>query len=204
MTHIITRERYAQGITVQQFIDSMTRNQEKFKSNYAAAQIAEDDKTFFASLPHPVHILVLAEDWCGDVIAGLPYVAKLADAAGAPDVRVFLRDQNLDIMDAYLKEGLYRSIPVFVLLDADFNEIGFVIERSPRATMALVAAAQHVLTDRPDLAPAGTGPFEFDKMTEEGKKAVSAAITQARSEHGDEWNRDLLADFKAIVTRHVQ
>lgn len=45
------------------------------------------------------------------------------------ELRIFARDQNLDIMDQYLNQGQYRSIPVFVFLDHDLNELGHWIER---------------------------------------------------------------------------
>ena len=66
--------------------------------------------------------MVLAEDWCGDVIANLPLLGELAQASGKLNLRVFLRDQNLDIMDQYLKEGKFRSIPVFAFFDQDFSQ----------------------------------------------------------------------------------
>ncbi len=36
-----------------------------------------------------------------------------------------------DLMDQFLKNGLYRSIPVFVFLDEDMNELARFIERRP-------------------------------------------------------------------------
>ena len=55
---------------------------------------------------------------------------------GAPNVemRVFLRDQNPDLMDQYLNRGLFRSIPVFVFFDGDMKEVTRFIERPPKIT----------------------------------------------------------------------
>jgi hypothetical protein len=55
---------------------------------------------------------------------------------GAPNVemRVFLRDQNPDLMDQYLNRGLYRSIPVFVFFDEDMKETARFVERPPKVT----------------------------------------------------------------------
>ena len=41
----------------------------------------------------------------------------------------FLRDQNAELMDQYLNQGQFRSIPVFVIFDQNFNEQGHWIER---------------------------------------------------------------------------
>jgi hypothetical protein len=49
-------------------------------------------------------------------------------------MRVFLRDQNPDLMDQYLNRGLYRSIPVFVFFDDHMQELARFVERPPRIT----------------------------------------------------------------------
>ena len=77
---------------------------------------------------------MLAEDWCGDVIANVPVLGRIAKDSGKLELRVFLRDQNLDIMEQYLLKGQFRAIPVFVFLDENFNEIGHWIERPAAVT----------------------------------------------------------------------
>ena len=76
-------------------------------------------------------ILVITEDWCGAAIASLPFVVKLVE--GMPDIemRVFLRDENPDLMDQFLKNGVYRSIPVFAFFDEHMNELARFIECRP-------------------------------------------------------------------------
>ncbi len=61
----------------------------------------------------------------------VPFVAKLVEATPGVDLRVFLRDQNPDLMDQYLKKGLYRSIPVIAFFDAEMNELARFIEARP-------------------------------------------------------------------------
>ena len=46
-------------------------------------------------------VLAIAEAWCGDVYRELPTMARIAEAAGMT-MRVFLRDQNADLMDEFL------------------------------------------------------------------------------------------------------
>ena len=76
-------------------------------------------------------VLVISEDWCGTCLAEVPFVAKLVE--GKPDIemRFFPRDANPDLMDQYLKKGLYRSIPVFAFFDERMNEVARFIERRP-------------------------------------------------------------------------
>src|SRR5690242_2087183 len=130
----VTRERFDQGMTYAAYKAQMTRNRERFEANEQTVELRSEDIAFFAKLDRPLHVLVLAEDWCGDVIANLPILGRLAAESGALDIRVFLRDQNLDLIDQYLNGGKYRSIPVFVFFDAAFQELGYWIERPARIT----------------------------------------------------------------------
>src|SRR5437763_5571459 len=125
----IDRSRFDRGLTYDAYKAQMTRNRERFEQNEAAVRIPQADLAALRALPRPVHVLVLAEDWCGDVIANLPVLGRLAKDSGKLDVRVFLRDQNDDIMERYLNKGQFKSIPVFVFFDEAFRELGHWIER---------------------------------------------------------------------------
>lgn len=63
------------------------------------------------------HWLVLAEGWCGDVSQNLPVLAKIASVTDKIDLKILLRDQNPEVMDAFLTNG-GRSIPKLIALDA--------------------------------------------------------------------------------------
>lgn len=68
--------------------------------------------------------VVITEAWCGDAAQNLPGIVKMADASPLIDLKLILRDENLDVMDAYLTNG-GRSIPKLIALDADtLEEIG--------------------------------------------------------------------------------
>src|ERR671933_306471 len=98
----VTRERFEQGLSYAAYKEQMTRNREQLEANEQTMEFAPDDLAFFAQLPQTLNVLVLAEDWCGDVIANLPVLGRLAEETGQLTIRVFLRDQNSDIMDQYL------------------------------------------------------------------------------------------------------
>jgi hypothetical protein len=68
-------------------------------------------------------LLVLAEDWCGDASNTIPILAKLGDLAPGIELRVLRRDEYPEVMDQYLTNGA-RSIPVVIVLDRDFQELG--------------------------------------------------------------------------------
>lgn len=66
--------------------------------------------------------LVIAEGWCGDASQNLPVLAKLAEAAQIP-LRIVLRDENPELIDAFLTNG-GRAIPKLIVTDHDYNALG--------------------------------------------------------------------------------
>jgi hypothetical protein len=131
---MVTKERFKQGMTFQQYVDQMTVNKEKFLENLAAVKVAAEDRAAFHGRRDKLNVLVLTEDWCGDAITNFPPLAKLVDGAPNVEVRVFLRDKNADLMDQYLNRGIFKSIPVFVFFDDHMKELGRFIERPPAIT----------------------------------------------------------------------
>jgi len=68
-------------------------------------------------------LLVLAADWCGDAANTVPVMARLADLVPAMELRILERDAHPEVMSAYLTNGS-RSIPLAILLDQAFSELG--------------------------------------------------------------------------------
>jgi hypothetical protein len=136
MESVVTPERYEQGITWQEWMSQIDRNEEKFVENYEAMTLNEADvaaiKALVARPDGPAKVLALGEAWCTDVVRGLPVMAKLAEATGL-DLRIFFRDQNLDIMNEFLYKGEFQSIPVFVFYTRDHKYLGHWIERAKKA-----------------------------------------------------------------------
>jgi hypothetical protein len=118
-------------LTLQQYIDHMSVNRERFVEAIDEATIRPDEAQFLEKLGAARRVLVISEDWCGTCLAHVPFVAKLVE--GRPDIemRLFARDANLDLMDQYLKKGRYRSIPVFAFFDEHMNELARFLETRP-------------------------------------------------------------------------
>jgi hypothetical protein len=127
----VTPARFAQGLSANEYLDQMTLNKEHFVRALQATTLGADDASGLARFGPVRKVLVITEDWCGTSLGVLPYVFRLAAASPGVDLRVFLRDENPDVMDQYLKEGRYRSIPVVVFLDDGFTELARFIERRP-------------------------------------------------------------------------
>jgi hypothetical protein len=100
-TTVITPARFEQGLHYADFLATAKINQDKFENNYNRPVLTDDDLSFFqevGKLPGgPRKLLAIAEAWCGDVYRELPTAVRIAEAAGM-DLRIFLRDENPDIM----------------------------------------------------------------------------------------------------------
>lgn len=68
--------------------------------------------------------VLINEPWCGDgsFIQPVLYAMSLA-SGGSIDFKIVLRDQNPDIINAYLTNG-GKAIPKLVCLDKNLNELG--------------------------------------------------------------------------------
>lgn len=125
-------DKMGKGISPQAFIDGMTKNQEKFLEWRQAFEWKnEDDKQFFESLNNrdDLRCLIIAADWCGDVVRNVPVVLEAMEAGGVP-TEMFVQEEHMDLMDQFLILG-GRSIPVVIFVDTG----GFVLGQwGPRPT----------------------------------------------------------------------
>jgi hypothetical protein len=192
----ISKERFAQGLTGQQFIDLIEKNRERFEQNLkeTTAIFTDEDRAFFAE--HPVSIAAIAEDWCTDVVQFLPPIIKLAEEVPSITLRIFLRDQNLDLMDQYLKEGKFRSVPTFIIYDADWNELGHFNERPGAVTQEMAKETRRFEHDNSELEGINR---TVDNMPPETYAAVRANSAKFRWDSMLAWNRIFLEEIKSIA-----
>lgn len=61
--------------------------------------------------------LVISEGWCGDAAQNIPALAKIAAESDHINLKIILRDENLEIMDRFLTNG-GRSIPKLIVLNS--------------------------------------------------------------------------------------
>jgi thiol-disulfide isomerase/thioredoxin len=195
----VTQERFNEGLTYQQYIDQITQNKDRFIENYGKAQVSADDVGAFKNLPEPLKVLAIGEDWCGDVVAGFPVLAKLVDEAGGKlNLRVFLRDQNEDLINQYLNQGVYKSIPVIVFFDQNMRELGHFIERPAAQTAESTAARNAFFADHPEFSAAPNAAM--GDLSPEARQAWGAANTTLRAERTAAWNQLLVDELRKIVS----
>lgn len=97
----------------------------------------------------PRHLLVLAEDWCGDASNTIPALQKLVDRVPGLELRILRRDEHPAVMDRYLT-GTARAIPIVIALDGEFRELG---HWGPRPTQLQEWAMAHRDLSKPERYP---------------------------------------------------
>ena len=153
----VTPERFAAGLTWDEYFGRIQRNREKFEQNYRATRLTPRDIAAFRALTArdggPAKVLALVEDWCPDTYRGLPVMARIAEAAGM-DLRIFPRDENLDVMSEFLNQGEWQSIPTFVFYTRDHRYIAHWSERPAKATAEMGELRRRVEGREPEEARA--------------------------------------------------
>jgi len=148
----VTPERFVSGFTYQDYIAQVKVNKNQFEKYYATGQLSAEDAQFFRKASQArngvARMLVLGEDWCPDVFRGLPVMARIAEAAGI-EMRIFPRDQNLDIMNEFLNQGKFMSMPVAVFYTKDLRYIGHWIERPASANRERTQIEADVRKEKP-------------------------------------------------------
>lgn len=75
------------------------------------------------SLKRPVHVVAIAEDWCGDVVRHVPVLERLAGVGTNLITRYISREAHPEVFARYLTNG-GEAIPKFIFLNHDFVECG--------------------------------------------------------------------------------
>ena len=143
---VVTLERFQQGKSWKEWQESNEVNRDKFLENYDATTLSVEEVAVIKQLiamprgPNvwgvgrhaPARVLALVEPWCPDVYRGLPVMARLCEATSL-ELRIFLRDQNLDIMQEFLNKDEFQSIPTFVFYTVAHEYLTHWIEKPIKA-----------------------------------------------------------------------
>jgi hypothetical protein len=118
-------------------------NDRRMKRLDKTIKISEETAEEIKKVNEPQTWLLITEGWCGDAAQNLPVINKMADLNDQIDVKLVLRDENLELMDLFLTNG-GSAIPKLIILDTENNVIN---TWGPRPTVAtnMVAAykAEH-------------------------------------------------------------
>lgn len=106
---------YDKALTYDEYIDLLDDNLPLHQLHYKKFNLSDEiiDKI---SLLNSYRILAITEPWCGDSLALLPIIRKVFETRSDFELKVIRRDENSDLIDQYLTNGV-RAIPIFLFLD---------------------------------------------------------------------------------------
>ncbi len=176
----LTVEKFGEGMTAPQYIDQIKVNKQPFQDIYDAVTVPDEVAAFANGLDRPLRISAFTADWCGDAMSTTPAVLRLAEDSDKVSVRVFNRDQELELTNGFLPENRAGTVPVFVVTDQSMSEIARFI-----ATAA-------------ELVPAIDGMDEAiqreaaAESAEDARAAIRGRRTAFRVAHAKEWGDVIL------------
>jgi thiol-disulfide isomerase/thioredoxin len=200
---LLTPARFDQGLTYSDFLAGAKVNRDKFEHNYNHPVLTQDDLSFFrqvGSLPNgPRKLMVIAEDWCGDVYRELPTAVRIAEAGGM-ELRIFRRDENPDIMDEFVSNnGKSRAIPVFVFYTDDLSHIAHFTERSESAHRGLAIAMDEARV-KLRLPPSAT----FGNLQDPERQLFLKEVSSAIEPRSDDWRKDAVKEIRQLLSAALE
>ena len=140
----LPNEKFAQGMTTDQYIDIIKVNKDPFLQIHSGVEIPDNVLDYFNGLAQPVNLAVFTSDWCGDAMSTTPAILRLADASDNINLSVFNRDDELELANSFLPEHRAGTVPVFVVFDEDMGEVARFIETARSLVPAIDAMDEMV------------------------------------------------------------
>lgn len=113
------------GVTFNQWLrkKETPENCKDMRKRAAELSLEAQEMALLAGLPRKVHVVAIAEDWCGDVVRHVPVLERIAKESPKIQTRYLTRDRYLDIFARFLTNG-GEAIPKFIFLTDQFGECG--------------------------------------------------------------------------------
>jgi thiol-disulfide isomerase/thioredoxin len=153
-------------------------NNQRMKRLDKTMKLLPETGEFLANFNKDVYFLLVTESWCGDAAQTMPMINKLAQAAGI-ELKVVLRDENLELMDQFLTNGS-RSIAKLILVN---NKSGLPIANwGPRPTTATQIVAKEKAT-KGELSPDFKQELQNWYNKDKGKDTEKDLVAMLRLSH---------------------
>lgn len=98
-------------------------HRERIEKTRTTLDLPAETRLAMQALPRDVHVLAIAEDWCGDVVRHVPVLERLAEENSLVHTHYVMREQHLDLFARFLTNG-GEAIPKFIFLSTDLVETG--------------------------------------------------------------------------------
>ena len=112
-------------------------NDKRMKRLDKTVELTDETLAKLKDVKEPQTWLVLTEGWCGDAAQNLPVIHKIAEENPNINLKLVLRDENIELMDEFLTNG-GRAIPKLIALDEE-NEVISTWGPRPNAATRMVA-----------------------------------------------------------------
>lgn len=103
-------------------------------------KLSEQVREKVAGIDTKLLFLVITESWCGDASPSLPVMNKIAQLNPNLEMKIVLRDENPELMDAFLTHGS-RSIPKLIVFDKEKQKV--LGDWGPRPSIATQMAVEY-------------------------------------------------------------
>jgi hypothetical protein len=123
-------------------------------------------------------------------------LGTLAKAVGTLDVRIFYRDQNLDLIERWLNQGKYQSIPVFAFFDQSFRELGHWIERPASVTELRARKRKEIFAAHPEF---GAPDAPVDQLPDDVRANLQSELAKMREETTAFANKEVQRELRELV-----
>ena len=97
-------------------------NDRRMKRWDKTVKVSPEHQAIIESVNKPSTWILITESWCGDAAHIVPVINKVAELNSNIDLRIVLRDEHPELMDAFLTNG-GRAIPKLIMIDNETNEL---------------------------------------------------------------------------------
>jgi hypothetical protein len=191
----VTQERFNQGMTYAEAKEKLPRNLPNITKNEGLVKLTDADLAPWKSLNQTYNVLVLVIDPCPDVYTNLPILNAIAEGSGKLNIRIFMRDDNKDLMSQFMN-GPYESVPVFAFFDQSFNLKSVFIERPKSVTELRAQKTDEIQKNTPEFGPVGRAAAD---MPEDVRGRFSTAINEMRAATTDFYFKESIRELGEIA-----
>lgn len=115
-------EWFNNGISTKEYEATLTKHKDAFNHIYENFSFPETDKNRLRDIKQQdLRVLIIAQEFCGHCMLDLPIMFKLAEETEML-VSLFVRDDNLELMDQYLTNKK-RVIPMLIFINEAGEEV---------------------------------------------------------------------------------
>ncbi len=174
---LLSEKKFNQGMTPQEYIGQIKVNKQPILDIYNAVRVPGETHSLFDGLAEPLKLAVFTADWCGDAVSTTPAILRLAESTRKLSVKVFNRDDELELTDSFLPENRHGTVPVFVVFDSAMGEVARFVETAKELVPQIDAMDEMIAkevtgesAETPGLSAGANGPPSGWPTPESGER----------------------------------